>query len=54
MLRIKIQGNQPSGSGVEDSLRFVTYMGMAAILVMRPCPNILTFSTFCLDDTFEI
>ena len=30
----KFQGNQPSGSGEEDFLRFLPHMGMVAILVM--------------------
>ena len=34
MLRTKFQGHQPFGSGGEDFLRFLPYMGMAAILVM--------------------
>ena len=34
MLHTKFQGNQPSGSGEEDFLRFLPYMGMVAILVM--------------------
>ena len=38
MLHIKFQGNQPRGSGEEDFLMFLPYMGMAAILVIRPVP----------------
>ena len=34
MLHTKFCGNQPAGSGEEDFLRFLPYMGMAAILVM--------------------
>ena len=35
MLRAKIKDNRTSGSGEEDFfLRFLPYMGMAAILVM--------------------
>ena len=34
MLHTKFQGQQPFGSGEEDFLRFLPYMGMAAILVM--------------------
>ena len=34
MLCSKFQGNWPSGSGEEDFLRFLPYLGMAAILVM--------------------
>ena len=34
MLHTKFQGRRPFGSGQEDFLRFLTYVGMAAILVM--------------------
>ena len=34
MLHTKFQGHRSSGSGEEDFLRFLPYMGMAAILVM--------------------
>ena len=34
MLHTKFQGNQLGGSGEEDFLRFLPYMGVAAILVM--------------------
>ena len=34
MLHTKFRGNRPAGSGEEDFLRFLPYMGMAAILVM--------------------
>ena len=34
MLRAKFQDHRICGSGEEDFLRFLTYMGMAAILVM--------------------
>ena len=34
MLHSKFQSHRPFGSGEEDFLRFLTYMGMAAILVM--------------------
>ena len=43
MLHIKFQGNQLSGSGEEDFLMILPYMGMVAILVMWPGPNILSF-----------
>ena len=33
-LHTKFRGNRPAGSGEEDFLRFLPYMGMAAILVM--------------------
>ena len=34
MLHIKFQGHGSIGSGEEDFLRFLPYMGMAAMLVM--------------------
>ena len=34
MLHTKFQGHRPFGSGEEDVLMFLLYMGMAAILVM--------------------
>ena len=34
MLHAKFQGHRTSGSGEEDFLRFIPYMGVAAILVM--------------------
>ena len=34
MLHAKFQDPRPLGSGEEDFLRFLPYMGMAAILVM--------------------
>ena len=34
MVHINIRGNGPFGSGEEDSLKVLPYMGMAAILVM--------------------
>ena len=37
MLHTKFQDDQFIGSGEEDFLRFLPYMGMAAMLVM--CPN---------------
>ena len=40
MLHTKFRGNRLAGSGEEDFLRFLPYMGMAAILVMRPGPFI--------------
>ena len=36
MLHTKFQGHWPFGSREEDFLRFLPYMGMAAILVMWP------------------
>ena len=43
MLHTKFHGNRPAGSGEEDFLRFLPYMGMAVILVMLPGPFIQTF-----------
>ena len=34
MLHVKFHDHSTSGSGEEDFLRFLPYMGMAAILVM--------------------
>ena len=34
MLHAKFQDHRTSGSGKEDLLRFLSYMGTAAILVM--------------------
>ena len=34
MLHVKFQDQKTSGSGEEDFLRFLPYMGMAAIFVM--------------------
>ena len=34
MLHAKFQDHRTSGSGEEDFLRFLSYMGMVAILVM--------------------
>ena len=34
MLHAKFKDHSTSGSGVEEFLRFLTYMGMAATLVM--------------------
>ena len=38
MVHTKYQGNQTSGSGDEDFLRFLPYMGIVAIWAMRPGP----------------
>ena len=43
MLHTKFLGHRPFGSGEEDFLRFLPYMGMAAILVMWPGPFEQTF-----------
>ena len=43
MLHTKFHGNRPFGSGEEDFFRFLTYMGMAAILVKWPGPFEQTF-----------
>ena len=34
MLHTKFRGNRPAGSGEEDFLKGLSYMGVAAILVM--------------------
>ena len=39
MIHAKFQDHRTSGSG-EDFLRFLPYLGMAAILVMSPKPFI--------------
>ena len=36
MLHAKFQNHRPSGSGKEDFKRFLLFIAMAAILVMRP------------------
>ena len=36
MLHAKFQDHSTSGSGEEDFLRFLPYIGMVAILVMLP------------------
>ena len=36
MVHTKVQGHGSIGSGQEDFLRFLPYMGMAAMLVMWP------------------
>ena len=41
MLHTKFRENRSTGSG-EDFLRFLPYMGVAAMLVMRPGPLIQT------------
>ena len=43
MLHTKLQGHQPFGSGEKKFLKFLPYMGMAAILVMWPGPFEQTF-----------
>ena len=43
MLHAKFQGQQPFGSREEIFLRFLPYMGTAAILVMWPGPFEQTF-----------
>ena len=43
MLHTKFQGHRSFGSGEDDFLRFLPYMGMAAILVMWPIPFEQTF-----------
>ena len=36
MIHAKSHGNRPNGSGEEDFLNILTYIGTAAILVMCP------------------
>ena len=43
MLHTKFQGDRLFGSREEDFLRFLTYIGMAVILVMCPGPFEQTF-----------
>ena len=43
MLHTKFQGHWSVGSGEEDFLRFLPYMGMAAILVMWPNSFVFIF-----------
>ena len=43
MLHAKFQGDRPFGFGEEDFLRFLSYMGMEAILVTWPQPFEQTF-----------
>ena len=43
MLHTKFEGHWCFGSGEEDFLRFLPYIGMAAILVMLPGPFEQTF-----------
>ena len=43
MLHTKFQGHWSMGSGEEDFLRFLPYMGMAAMLVMWPNSFLLIF-----------
>ena len=53
MLHTKFQGLGSIGSGEEDFLMFLPYMGMAAMLVMWP----RTFEHFflkCLEAVYEI
>ena len=45
MPHTKFQGNQPHGSR-EVFLSFLSYMGMAAILVMRPDRNTCIYTFF--------
>ena len=50
MLHTKFQGHRSIGSGEEDFLRFLPYMGMAAMLVMWPRPSFLK----ALEAVYEI
>ena len=44
MMHTKFQGHQRFGSGEEDILNCLPYMGMAAILVMCPEDSLSKFS----------
>ena len=48
MLHKKFHGNRPAGSGEEDFLMFLPYMGVAAILVTRPASCHQIFITLYL------
>ena len=54
MLHTKFQGHWPFGSGEEDFLRFLPYMGMAAILVMWPGSFEQTFVPHAMKAPYEI
>ena len=43
MPHTKFQGHWSIGSGEEDILRFLPYMGMVAMLVMSPNPFVQIF-----------
>ena len=43
MLHTKFQGHRSIGSGAEGFLRFLPYIGMAAMLVMRPTSFVKIF-----------
>ena len=53
MMHTKIQGHQPFCSGA-DFFRFLSYMGMAAILVMLPGPFEQTFVPLSHRSSYEI
>ena len=46
MLHTKLCGKRPAGFGEEDIKGFLPYMGMAAILVMRPASCRQIFISF--------
>ena len=58
MLHTKFRGNRPVDSEEEDFLRFLPYMGVAAILVISPVgiafgvPLIATETFFYLSESF--
>ena len=54
MQHTKFQGHRPFGSGEEDFLRFLPYMGMAAILVMWPGPFEQTSFPHPMETPYEI
>ena len=53
MLHTKFQGHQSIGSGEEDFLSFLPYMGMAAMLVMRRNSFIEIFIPISLKLSYE-
>ena len=54
MLHTKFQGYWSIGSGEEDFLRFLPYMGMAAMLVMWPRSFEQVFFLKALEAVYEI
>ena len=53
-LQTKFQGNQLRGSGKKIFLRFLSYMGMVAILVIRPVPVEQISINYCQEAVYEI
>ena len=54
MLHTMFQGHWSIGSGVEDFLRFLPYMGMAAMLVKWPRSFEQLFFPKALEAVYEI